>query len=239
MAFITFDKLRLHRCAFEIRHPSSYLYWDNCGKCILDIVKATNGKFDFKELRGGQECALKTDDSPFTEFSFGYQRTILASQNLRDVNLFKKYVPILFESVKQNLDIKEISRIGFRLWFIYKTDSEDDASSIINKSSIYNISFTRFEGFGREIKACDPVIIISEGSEKIRISLNAAHRQSEYVINPEDNDAEEYSPKYCLLIDLDFFIEDAPPIDTNLSEFISKCYNRVKNNISNIINSPR
>jgi hypothetical protein len=142
---------------------------------------------------------------------------------LRNINFFKKYVPILFDSVKHNLDIKELSRIGFRLWFIHKTNSEDDASSIINKSSIYNIAVTRFEGFGREIKACDPVIIISDGSEKIRLSLNAAHRQSEYI-TPEDKDAEEFSPKFCLLIDLDFYIEDAPPIDTDLAEFIGKCY---------------
>jgi len=158
---------------------------------------------------------------------------------LHNINFFKKYVPILFDSVKQNLDIKKLSRIGFRLWFIHKTDSEDDASSIINKSSIFDIAVTRFEGFGSEIKASDPIIIISDGSEKIRVSLNAAHRQSDYIINPKDKETEEFSPKYCLLIDLDFYIEDAPPVDTDLSEFMGKCYNKVKSNISHIINSPR
>ena len=72
---IFFDKLKLNKAIIEIRYPKGYLYWDVCGRCILEINNKSNEKIDFLRL-GADECILRFLENPDAKATFGIRQYI-------------------------------------------------------------------------------------------------------------------------------------------------------------------
>jgi hypothetical protein len=235
MARITFDHLRLHRAVLEIRYPNGYRYWDICGKCILEIRSRLHDELDFQQLSGGEECILKFKSNPLARASFGFRHLTVSGTYLRNINLFKENGPVIFDIVRQNLEIKHLDRVGFRFWYVYGTKNSGEAEKIVNNLALFNVAAQRFTGFGDKVDSILPSIIVSDGGRKVTITIGAANREGA-ALERSDPEEEQYSPQSCVLADFDFYQENVDPETINLEQFIHNCQKNVKDNIATLIN---
>ena len=230
---ITFNDLKLNRAIIEIRYPDGYKYWDCCGNCILRIKEKTNDAFEFLELKGGEVCVLKSKDVPSNQITFGYKHLTLSAIRLKNLNFFKNYGQILLDVVVNNISIEQITRVGIRFCYIYKTDSQEEANNIISEMKLFNINAEKFDGFGEEVKTERPGLLIIDKDVKINLNISAASSSNE--IFDEFGISDEYSPPNCILVDIDFFMEDLVVNDFSLDKFIHLAHKKVKENIAKIL----
>jgi len=226
-----FSDLKMNRCVLEIRYPKGHLYWDVCGKCILEINEQTNENIDFLRLEP-DECILKFVENPKAQASFGVKHMTMTGNELRNAKLFKENGPLIFETVKKHLGIKQLSRVGFRMFYVLPKDSLEEAEKFVDNTSFYSLDVSRFEGFGNKVEAKQPVVTVSDGKTNVRIRLDAAKRTDSE--NPEV-EVTEYSPRYAVLLDFDFYVENLNVSDFDLQDFIHQAEKKVKEHAAQIL----
>lgn len=229
---ITFDRLKLSQGILEVRYAKGYLYWDVCGKCILEINKRAGGKIDFLELRG-DKCILRFLENPTANASFGIKQMTVSGTNLRNVNLFKENGPLILDIIRTNLKIEELTRVGFRLFYVLEKESIEEAEAFVNGLDLFALSSGKFKGFGKELCVSEPRILISDGKEKARVCVSAAKRTD---AEEEGAEFDEYRPRYAVLTDIDFYTERLNAADFNLEDFIHRCHKKTRDHIGNILN---
>lgn len=229
---VTFDMLKLSQGILEVRYSKGYLYWDVCGKCILDINRRSGGKIDFLELRT-DKCILRFLENPTAEASFGIKQMTVSGTKLRNVNLLRENGPLILDIIRTNLKIEELSRVGFRLFYVLEKDSFEEAEAFVNGLDLFELSSGKFNGFGNELCVSEPRILISDGKEKARVCVIAAKRTD---AKDEGAKFDEYSPRYAVLTDIDFYTESLNAADFNLEDFIYRCYKKTRDHIGNILN---
>jgi len=235
MPRISFDHLKLHRGVLELRYSNGYRYWDVCGKCILEIRSKLRNELDFQQLSGAEECVLKFKSDPRARASFGFRHMTVSGTHLRNIDLFKENGPVIFDIVRENLGIKHLDRVGFRLWYVHATKTSDEAEKMVINLALFNVAAERFIGFGDKVDSIIPSIIVSNQARKVTITIGAAKREESPVptLAPDD---EEYSPQNCVLADIDFYQENVDPGTLNLEQFIHSCQKTVKDNIATLLN---
>jgi len=229
---VFFDNLKLNKAIIEIRYPKGYLYWDVCGRCILEINKNSNEKIDFFQV-STDECTLKFLDHPNAKASFGIRHMTLSADELKNINIFKENGPLIFEVVKTNLKIQEVSRAGFRLFYALERESVDEAEEFIKELDICSVDVVRFKGFGNKVVVTQPIVEASDDEGDVRIRINAVKRT-----DADDQGAKfnEYSPRYAVLIDIDFFKQNIKIEEFDLGQFIHRSQKKIKEHIAQILN---
>jgi hypothetical protein len=229
---ILFDDLRLNRAVVEIRYPKGYLYWDVCGRCVLEINSKSGEQIDFLRL-GADECVLRFLEHPKAQATFGVKHVTLSDTELKNLNLFKEKGPLILEVIKTHLDIQEISRAGFRLFYVLGRDSLDEAQKFVNELGLCSVSAQRFKGFANEVVITEPTIEASDKEISVRVRMNAVRRTDSEELRAEFN---EYAPRYGVLIDLDFFRENIKADGFDLGQFIHSSEKKIKDHIAHILN---
>lgn len=228
---IMFGDLKLNRCVLEIRYPKGYLYWDVCGKCIIEINKLSKDNIDFLRLNQ-DECILRFIDNPKAQASFGHKHMTLSENKLKNISFFKENGPMILETVKKHLEIKKISRAGFRMIYVLPKDSYEEAEQFVDELSFCSVNAIMFKGFGNEVEAEQPAVKIRDGETNVRISVSAAKRKDcdEPVIV-----FTEYAPKYTVLLDFDFSKENMDVGEFDLENFMNQSEKKVKENVAQIL----
>lgn len=228
----TYYDLKLNRAVLEIRYPKGYLYWDVCGKCINEINTISNEKIEFVKLNM-DECVLKFVEDTTAQATFGFKHMTISAASVKNLDLFKNYTQLIFDIIKKNLNIKEMSRVGFRLYYVLKTESHEEGEKFINELDLYSISADRFIGFGNELSIKQSNIEVSDEEGSVSIRISAAKRIDSDAPSPE---FDEYSPRYAVLIDLDFFKQNIKVEEFDFESFIHSSEKKVKNYVGNILN---
>jgi len=228
---IMFSDLKLNRCVLEIRYPKGHLYWDVCGKSIMEINELSKENIDFLRLKK-DECVLKYINNPKAEASFGQKHMTLSENELKNINTFKENGPMILDTVKKHLGIKRISRAGFRLIYVLPKDSYEDAEQFVDELSFCSVNAPIFKGFGSEVEAEKPVVNIRDGETNIRISVSAAKRTDSDEPNITFT---EYAPKFAVLLDFDFSKENMDVGEFDLESFMHHSEKKVKENIAQIL----
>ena len=229
---IFYEDLKLNKAIIEIRYPKGYLYWDVCGRCILEINDKSNEKIDFLRL-SADECFLKFLEHPGAQAAFGIRHMTLSANELKNLDIFKENGPLIFEVVKTHLNIQYISRAGFRLFYVLKRDSVDDAEEFVKELDICSVSAGRFKGFGDGVVVTNPTVEASDDDGNVRVRISAAKRTD---IDDPSAKFNDYSPRYAVLIDIDFSKQDIKAEEFDLEQFIHSSQKKIKDHITQILN---
>lgn len=232
MARILFEKLKLYQAVVEVRYMKGYLYWDVCGRCIREINQESGNKIDFSELRAG-ECVLRFTEEKECQAKFGPRNMSVSGTKLKNVNRLKEFAPLIYEVLRRNLEFEQVSRLGFRVFYVLEKPSEDDAAAFVDSLKLWSVQAARCTAFGDVIQAREVTINVSSGREKTRIHIAPASRSDR-----EDPDAQfdEFAPRHAVLTDIDFSIEDIAAKDLQLDKFIHRSFGKVRDHISTLLN---
>ena len=148
-------------------------------------------------------------------------------------NIFKENGPLILEVVKTHLKIQKISRAGFRLFYVLEKDSVEEAEEFVRELDLCSVSAGRFKGFGNEVVVTQPTVEASDDEGDVRVRISATRRTDADEPGVKFN---EYSPRYAVLIDIDFFKQDIEVEKFDLEQFIHRSKKIVKDHIAQILN---
>ena len=237
----------LQRVVFELKYRYGYTYLDVCGRTVNLIQK------DYPEwiLRGNDP---NPQNAPLLSmkngciFNFSVLKHDLSLEKpigegplpQEDLDDFINQVELLSAIVIDQLGLKVFSRVGFRAWYIFPCDSEQESEKWLLDLGIYKISENVSTEFGGQILSAGIAIIILGEDRKFRIAFNGVERQAQIdfgqgILNIPSRSLHagqkdflkqqvaikrrmRQNPEFAAMIDVDCFIDD--PKIINPAQFI-------------------
>ncbi len=231
-----------HRFVVELRYLQGELYWDRCGSVARTLAMHEGWSPRGIDTNG---CHIVHDDDNVV-FSFGPSSLSMAQTQDRDVstlwepgNLGATSETFASEVIKA-FQLDAFSRIGFRQWILFETDSPEEASETIGDMSMFSPAKS-LSSLGALSKSTHSVEIARETNS---VRLTASPFEQPVVIPPsvlskaksvphykfkeqrkalvekyKAKKAIESYPRTGVLIDMDAYIED-PPDTVKIRPFV-------------------
>jgi len=226
-----FSDFHLNRVILELRYKNGFLYWDNCGAALLEILK----KFpEWKWERTSTDLTILKEKERNIEVSFNIHNIRFIQDEVDNLSQFKKasaeITPIILEKIK----IDNFSRIGNRFLYNSKLNSIEQGKKLIQKSKFIEISDEKLFLFGKSpIKTAFTIYFENDGLQ-YRIEVKTIER-----IEPPKNIKinETFFPKFGLEVDIDIAnITKTDALAFNCEKFIQNNYKFLENNLIKFIN---
>jgi hypothetical protein len=131
-----------HRYVFELRYDQGDLYWDRAGRITRKLAAQEGWALQGIDTNG---CHLRKDDDNL-EYNFSAISLSLAQTQNQDVSSlmhpseFAALGDMFSETVMDVLELESFSRVGFRSWTLFPTETLDDASDRIARSSAFALN---------------------------------------------------------------------------------------------------
>ena len=197
-----FSELKLEKIIFEARYEKGFLYWDNSGKALADIVS----KFPEIEV---QQVNVSNVQSVWPNegitLNFNQLKADVTQDYPQSLETFKEVSSYLIRIVETHLKMRTFTRIGARYTFILPTNSEKEAQGIAAKSNLININLERLQPFGNEV--LDRQIVIRMEDESRGYLLNFSNQKREIALKlpkPLAIEASRFYPN-VVMFDIDCY----------------------------------
>jgi hypothetical protein len=151
----------IHRFIFELRYEEGFLYWDRAGAVARELSKGLGWKMQAIDTN---HCILKKAEENLT-FSFGpHKLDLTQSQNesvaaLLPASEFAGLADRFSDTVMRYLDSPYPLRIGFRVWRLYPTKSQEDAECRVRQLKFYRLDPSVPECLGRPSEASFSLVV--------------------------------------------------------------------------------
>jgi hypothetical protein len=237
----------LHKIVLEVRYHGGYAYLDRCGRVINRIQKERPGWLT-NDGQTPQGSNLYNVQNGFVlnlnarKYDLSFERPVGKSPvTAEQVKEFADEAGALHVIIADLLDLKEFGRIGFRLWYLFASDSEEAAAKWQESLGYYSIKETLAKGFEATIDKVSIAVVLACQDRMCRLGLTAVERQEEVDVGRvtvayrprdlsrdqkvaiqsklKDQGVARRSPEFGTMIDLDFYAED--PEDPSPSHFIA------------------
>lgn len=221
----------------ELRYGLGHIYWDRCGRIINEVLSGSP-EWAFDSMKSGHCVMTRMDQN--LQFVFGYGTLhLMQTQDVRVTDLlpvkdFAEIAESLAQIVIRVLELREFTRLGFRVWHMFETPSRYDANQAIARLKHFQFS----ERWGKVIAPTFSVEI-EQPSRMLRVNLSSFEQEIRISPNLERNERiqaknlptgqreariEKLKAKYkvesfpqCgVLVDIDGWIED-PLMDGGVS----------------------
>lgn len=212
---IEFDKLIVERFILEMRYSHGYLYWDNCGR----IWKTVLDKWpDFKAIEVSPEKAVIKMDDEGLELRFD-RNNINMGQDYppSSLKLFKELAGMVIPLIAKTFEIQSFTRIGNRIFYLYPTNSPDEAADIVRNTGLLGVSEDKTKPFGNEM--VEPRLSFTIQNDDIGYKFNLLAISRKFNINlpkPFKVDSSKFISN-AVLIDVDCFTRKT--VDLSVIDF--------------------
>lgn len=222
-----------HRLIFELRYDCGELYWDRFGRAARKLAARKGWAVQSVDANG---CHIWNEDTNLV-FTYSPQKADLTQSQSQDVSdllpqgEFAAIAEEFSQVVVKTLEVESFSRIGFRRWTLYGTDSVDDASSRIGRMSFFTPS-PALVGLG-ELSYISHSVVIARPRHMVRVAATPFEQQihlAPSLVAAAKAEAHKYwkdqrkvriqklkarkaiqsYPSEGILIDLDAYIEEPP-----------------------------
>jgi hypothetical protein len=233
----------LWKLTYELRYRQGFAYLDKCGRIINKIQR------DFPEwiLQGdaNPQAAAVVSMKNAAVFSFSSANLALGLEmplggdplNQSDVSSFIASANSLTALVMDQigLGVEEVTRIGFRPWFLFGCRDQADSEAWLLDLGLYSVQEGFPRAFGGVIESAVMAVVIKGEDRHFRVALAGAERQvqldlgqSVLSIRPrslkEDQRAVlqdqmkarrriRQNPEFVAIVDIDCYQEDPEILD--------------------------
>jgi hypothetical protein len=248
-----------HKVVYEVRYDQGFIYLDRCGTTSNRIVQnfpdwivsaqnvnpqqapfvhaITGNKFNFGPLK--------------YDFSLDQRINADAAIGKDDIDDFVRDIESVTAIVHEELELKQFTREGFRIWYVFPTKSDQDSRDWICKLRGVSIHNRLVQAFSGELESLGYTIAINSDDRKFRISVNPVERTEQLDLGSEalrvlprnlpkkqrEHLLEQLKAKHRLLvnpqigvmIDVDAFVED--PIEIAPTDFITESLKRIEQSL--------
>jgi len=248
----------LHKLIFEIRYRFGYTYLDRKGFLINRIIESYPNLLllsNPNEATFNETTFFSQEDKSFLGVSahhfYAFREQKIGDRGLkeRDAENLARITNEVFDLISEILDLKDFSRIGFRVNYLLSDMNEQESKSWIAKTNIFNISEQFISAFKGQIESQGHTLVIIGENKKYKISLNSVKRsysleiggltiRPHFLSKKQDEILKkqllakrkfEDNPEYSVLIDVDTFLEE--PLDINIEDFILQSFSEINESL--------
>lgn len=226
---LTYKDFLINQAVCELRYPKGHRYWDKTGETICKIEDELS-EWNWEKLDGGKTF-LRNKKLKMEAF-FSWDRLWVKQSCIDNLNQLKINCDLFSKIIFSNFNIKELSRIGFRIWHVLPCQSVEESEKIIGKGRIFDAELGKQKIFGDKIVAKDYTLIIEdEDNFKFRIAVASVDRKPDQILD-KDKDFLKYNPLIGVLVDIDTFkVASIKTEGFSASDFIQKSSKRLENNL--------
>lgn len=206
---VKYDDLTLEKVVIEGRFEKGYLYWDNCGKIWLAIndkwptlVHSTVTPNEAKFKLGGSEINL----------AYSYNRIAIEENYPNKLDQFTKFADDSFRIITNDININNLSRIGFRNVYFIGFDVDTITNLLIDKNLF--IVPERVKALGKKVTATQIKFDIEREDISITVRTGFGKKSIEVTApKPFKVDTSGFI-KEGFYIDFDFFSDKIVDLGT-------------------------
>ena len=240
----------VHRLIYETRYDLGNLYFDRCGAVINAILRQHPG-WEVNDV-SPQTGSLR-ESSTGAAFSFNNRKLDLSHEqpahegSVMPATDFARLADAFTATVRDGLALADFTRIGFRVWRLFGTESLEAANETIISLGLLSSERVAVLGIG-ELAEAVPRFLVRDDQRSTRVSVVAVERKTQADravleaahVRPErlpekqtqarvrkaaaERDLREH-PQYAVLVDMDHFLEDpAYPELLRIQDFVSSSF---------------
>lgn len=230
---ISFEKLIIERIIIEVRFSQGFLYWDNCGKIWKKIYDRWP---DLQMIKvDPQEAILKIRDAGL-QLKFSQNDIHLLQEYPSSLKLFKEVANVVIPTITDFLEVKSLSRIGNRIFYLYSTKDIEEAENIVKRTGLLNLSDEKIKLFGDTLD--NPKIGFKIQNEDVGYTFNlSSFSRSLNLELPKPLKIE--SSKFIkdgVLIDIDYFTRKTVDIAmVDFEDIVDMVQKNLKYNLTKLI----
>lgn len=239
-----------HKLVYEVRYEHGLIYLDRCG-ITTDRILQSNPDWVVQENAISPQGAALVNAVSGTQFNFGTRKYDFSlnqpvgkesALTKDDIELFISDVDSVCTIVHRELELKTFVREGFRVWYLFATESDEDSQKWISGLQAFRVADSVTRAFDGQLESESHVAVITTRDRKFRIAVNAVERLETLDLGTEALKTLPRSlpkgqrqalfkqaqvrrrvlsnPELAVMIDVDAFIED--PIEVVPIDFIQR-----------------
>lgn len=239
-----------HKLVYEVRYEQGLVYLDRCGTTANQIVQS-NPEWIIPENAISPQGAPLVNAVSGTQFTFGPLKYDFAlnqpvgresALTPADVQLFISHVESVTSIVHRELDLKTFLREGFRVWYLFATDSEEDSQDWLAALGAFKTNHSVISAFGGKLESETHIAVVAARDRKFRVAVSAVERQEILDLGTEAlktlprrlaKGQRELvlqqlrarrrilsNPEFAVMIDVDAYVEN--PVEIAPSDFIRR-----------------
>ena len=245
-----------HKAVFEVRYEHGMVYLDRCGTTANRIM-ATYPEWLVRDDVVSPQGAPLINVVTGAQFSFGTQKYDFslnqpvgkgAALTKADLATFSSQVDGVARIVHEELGLHRFLRLGFRIWFMFATDSEHESNKWIRDLGVCSVTPEVSRAFGGELESEGYVLVVNGDDRRFRIAINAVERlevldlgvealtalprrlpkkQREALLEQLKAKQRVLSnPETAVMIDVDAYVEE--PIEVDPADFITQSLSTIE-----------
>lgn len=255
-----------HKVVYAVNYKYGFTYLDRCGSTVNEIMKSAQEWTLSETSPNPQNAPLVSlrNGARFNfsalKYDFALEQTLGADKDLeeQDIKEFIEQVDLVSSIVNERLDLRDFSRVGFRIWYLFAANTKEDSEKWISqllKSVPIDDPIAR--AFSGTIEAKNYVVVVASSDRKFRISINGVERYAQVdlgdsilgirasQLSSEQNKflREQLkakkriakNPEVAAMIDVDSFVET--PKDIKAKDFITESLRQIEERLSKAFES--
>lgn len=225
---LSFNDFLLNKVILEIKYKDGYRYWDKSGDTLIKIQKEDS---DWKWRSLGDKGMEMINDKRKIRTFFDWNRVWIEQVFVDNLGQFKINSDKLTKIVLNNFEIREISRIGNRYWFLLPCETVEDAEKLIDKGEILQPKEDKIAAFGKRVINRDFTLVVEDDDINYRIAIGSASRPKGIEAG-RDKLFKQFNPENAVLVDIDAFTTKISKADDFVvSDYIQRTFKKIENNI--------
>jgi hypothetical protein len=175
------------KVVFELRYRQGMTYLDRCGRTI-NMIQEYHPEWVLPVGAGAtpQNATLLNVESKFKlnfsshKIDLTVDRPILEGDLDSDkLKLFAADAEAVSSIIIDQLGLADYSRIGCRVWYLFPSETMDEAVSYITELGLFTINPAIYEAFGGVADTLSLGVVIDGSDRKFRIGFEAVERAIE------------------------------------------------------------
>jgi hypothetical protein len=187
----------LRQMTSEIRYQDGYLYLDHCGRLLKKLV------------RDGAEWVVAPDPVPQgtsvlnllagTVLRFGVRSAVLTLDRTAvdevisadESQEFVNQVGAVLEMVIDELEVDELSRVGYREQYYFSCESKEETEQWINELCLFSVSPGLLQAFQATVEALGAALVVQGQDCRYRIALTGIERTAQIQVGDSNHAIQE------------------------------------------------
>jgi hypothetical protein len=254
----------LQKVVFELKYQYGFTYLDKCGRAINAIMRE-QPEWTVRDSISPTASSLVSmrNGCSFSFSAFNYNFALerpAGGDPLSDKDMagFTQQVDLISSIVNDHLGLKEFTRIGFRVWYLFSCEDKEEAESWLSYLGLYMAQESLISAFGGKKEALGVTVVVSGSDRKYRIAFNAVERRAEIdlgeailtvqasklsrdqqrVLQEKEKVKSRMraNPKFPAMIDIDAFQDE--PLLVEPRDFIKTSHEEITNRLMAAIANP-
>ncbi|MBM4047565.1 MAG: hypothetical protein FJ279_20865 [Planctomycetes bacterium] len=247
-----------HKLVFAVEYRFGMTYLDRCGRTMNQIMRLRPEWVLQGSDVNPQNAPLVNLKSGMV-FNFSSTHMDVAIEQAGggkeldegDVSDFVEQAHFLSGIVVDELELREFTRVGFRVWYLLPSDSKDDSERWIRDLPAFRVSDDLPKAFGGKLEVASYALIIRGVERKYRIAVSAVERHAQIDVPggllsvrasklPKDQHKVfleqlkaksrlKANPEFAAMVDVDAFVED--PVAIDAQDFITHSLEQIDQNL--------